>query len=181
MDNFHPAHSGFWVEKNGRRGGNPKSPLAWARDTSLSRSHLQIPFPFSLPKFHFGGAFNYSWAEPVAVLTPPEKRTSLHLLEYQGSQKSEEEEGVWVPLLSYLIRHRNLHNQIHLKVPHQIPSYLYISNKKEGAPRVSPRLPPATEPLFTQRQFHGLLYDLGVRSWGVPPVSHQTVQLSQGV
>lgn len=60
-----------------------------------------------------------------------------------------------------------------------MPSYLYVSDEKEGAPWVSPRLPPATEPLFTQRQLHGLLSDLGLGSWGAPPVSHHTVQLTR--
>lgn len=60
-----------------------------------------------------------------------------------------------------------------------MPSYLYVSDEKEGAPWVSPRLPPAMEPLFTQCQIHGLLYDLGLGSWGAPPVSHQTVQLTR--
>lgn len=72
MGNFYPAHNEFWVKKNGKSRGNPKSPLAWATDTSQSHSHLQILLCLSLPQLPFGGGtFSYSWAEPVAVLTPP--------------------------------------------------------------------------------------------------------------
>lgn len=55
MGNFYPAHNEFWVKKNGKSGGNPKSPLAWATDTSQSHSHLQILLCLSLPQLPFGG------------------------------------------------------------------------------------------------------------------------------
>lgn len=54
MGNFCPAHSRFWVRKNGRRGGNPKSPSAWATDTSHSHRYLRIFSSLVSPNFYFG-------------------------------------------------------------------------------------------------------------------------------
>lgn len=66
-----------------------------------------------------------------------------------------------VPLLSHLI-------------PHSDPS-----SQGRDTPQVSSGLPPAKWPLLKQLQLHGLPHDFGEGSWGTPPLSHQTVELSE--